>query len=125
VVGGQLISYVRSNGGATGGIMIQRGRMFIDESRLACRLQDREKAARAAHRAVRMLRSEQLSDPNRLSLALLTAAALHQARALAEIPAADWREQEYGTHLERLLKQLSDRSAELTPEQRRELSSLQ
>jgi hypothetical protein len=105
--------------------MIQRARLFLCESQFACRVQDREKAAHAAYRAVRLLRSRQLDDPNRLSLALLTAAALHQARSLAAIPAADWREQEHGPHLERLLKQLSERSAELTPEQRRELSSLQ
>jgi hypothetical protein len=120
----ELITYVRANGGATGDILIQRGRLFLYESQFACRVQDRDKAARAVYRAVRLLRPEQLNQPDRLSLALLTAAALHQARSLADIRAADWNEREHGAHLERLLKQLADRSAELTPEQRQELAAL-
>jgi hypothetical protein len=104
--------------------MVLRARLFLLESQFACRIEDRDKAARAVYRAVRMLRSAQLDDPDSLPLALLTAQALHQARSLAGIPAAGWREQEYGPHLQHLLKRLSDRAAELTEEQRRELSVL-
>lgn len=121
----KLVSYVRENGGATDEISILRARLFLYQSRFACRVQDRDEAAHTVSRAVRMLRPRQGADPHRLSLALLTAAALHQARALRESPMSDWNEAEDGARLERLLKQLTERSAELTPEQRQDLSLLQ
>lgn len=121
----QFYTCLRNNRAATDDIMLLRARLYLYESQLACRFKGREQGARPASRAVWQLRSRQLHDPDRLSLALLTAAAFRQARALKEFPDADWNEQEYGAHLDRLLKQLSERSAELTPEQRRELSRLQ
>jgi hypothetical protein len=121
----QFYTCLRNNRAATDDIMLLRARLYLYESQLACRFNRREQGARPASRAVWQLRSRQLHDPDRLSLALLTAAALHQARSLKEFPYANWNEQEYGAHLDRLLKQLSERSAELTPEQRRELSLLQ
>jgi hypothetical protein len=121
----KLVTYVRDNGGATSDISILRARLLLYQSQFACRIEDREEAGRTLNRAVRLLRALQLSDPNRLSLALLTASALHQARALAEIPTTGWQEEIYGEHLALLLAQLAKRSAELTPEQRRELALLQ
>jgi hypothetical protein len=121
----RFVTFLRDNREATDDIMLLRGRLFLYESRLACRFQGRESGAGPASRAVRQLRYRQAREPDRLGLALLTAAALHQARSLKEFPNADWNEQEHGEHLERLLKQLAERAAELTPEQRRELSLLQ
>jgi hypothetical protein len=121
----RLVTYVRDNGGATTDTTILRARLLLYESQFACRVGNLEEAARDANRAMRLLCPLQLSDPNQLSLALLTATALHHDRALAEIPAAEWNEGSYGAHLERLLQQLSERSAELTPEQRREFELLQ
>jgi hypothetical protein len=119
-----LITYLRNNGGATNDIILLRARLFLYESRLECRSHNREMAARAAARALRLVLSRQKRDPDRLSLALLTAAALHQVRSLAEFPDAGWNEKSHGPLLDALLKQLSERSAELTPEQLRELSAL-
>jgi tetratricopeptide (TPR) repeat protein len=121
----RFVTCLRSNGGATGDVMLLRARLFLHESQLACRFHGRGKAARPAARALRLLRPLQVQDPDRLHLALLTAVALHQVRGLAEFPHADWSEEDHGAHLNRLMKQLSDRSAELTPEQRREFLSLQ
>jgi hypothetical protein len=73
---------------------------------------------------MKLLRSLQLSAPNQLSLALLTATALHHARTLAGSSGTEWSEEIYGAHLDRLLKQLTERSAELTLEQQQELSLL-
>lgn len=117
-------SYVRDNGGATEEIVHQRARLFLHESHLACRLESREKGAHPANRALALLRSRQLRDPDRLSLALLTAQALHQVRSLAEFRAAGWKEPIHSEHLARLIQQVSDHSDQLTPEQQRELAAL-
>jgi hypothetical protein len=120
----RLIAYLRANGGATDEMLFMRARLFVFESHLACRSNDREKAARAASRALRLLMSRQENEPERISLALVTAMALHQARSLAEF-GSGWNADSHGPRLELLLKQLSERSAELNEEQRQELSTLQ
>lgn len=119
----RLISYLRANGGATDEMLFMRARLFLYQSHLACRSNDREKAAYAVSRALRLLLSRQENEPDRISLALVTAMALHQARALAEFESG-WNPQPHGARLERLLKQLTERSAELSEEQRQELSAL-
>jgi hypothetical protein len=121
----QFAACLRNMKGTGDQIMFQRSRLFLYESHLACRLQGREHGAAPAASAVRLLQARQRLEPDRLSLALLTATALHHARAFAEFPAAEWNEQEHGALLARLLKQLTERAAELTPEQRQELSRLQ
>jgi hypothetical protein len=120
----RFVACLRSNGRGTGEVMLLRVRLFLHESRLACRFRGREKGARPAARAVRLLRSLELDQTDRLDLALLNAVALHQLRELAEFPDAEWNEEDHGAHLERLLKQISDRSDELTPEQHEEFSAL-
>lgn len=120
----KIVTYVRDNGGATSDTSILRARLLLCQCQLAYRAQDHEEAARAANRAIRLLRALQTNDPSRLSLILLTATALRQAESLAEIPTTGWREEIYGAYLECLLKQLADRYAELSPEQRLELSLL-
>ena len=120
----RFIRYLRENGAADDATVIERARLYVNESRLASRFNDLEKAARASTGAVRILGSRQQKDPDRISLALLTAVALHQARTLAVYPNSIWRENHHGPYLERLLKQLSDRSTELIPEQQRELEAL-
>jgi hypothetical protein len=119
----RLISYLRANGGATDEMLFMRARLFLYQSHLACRSNDREKAAYAVSRALRLLLSRQENEPERISLALVTAMALHQARALAEFESG-WNPKRHGPRLELLLKQLSERSTELNEEQRQELSTL-
>lgn len=120
----RLTTFLQANGAGSEEMMIQRARLFLYESRLAGRSGRLGEGARAVARAVRILRPRQLREPDRLTLALLTAAALRQARGLADFPDAEWNEAHHGPHLDRLFQQLSARSDELTPEQRRELSSL-
>jgi hypothetical protein len=120
----QFVNCLRSNGGATGDVMRVRAQLYLHESRLICRFHGRENAARPAARAVRQLRALQQQDPARLHLALLTAVALHRVRDLAEFPHAEWDEEDDGAYLDRLIKQISKRSAELTPEQQLEFQSI-
>jgi len=120
----RLISYLRANGGATDEMLFMRARLFLYESHLALRHKDREKAARSVQRAMRLLLSRQENEPDRLSLALVTAMALHQARGLADLEETGWNAKNHGPRLELLLKQLTERSAELNEEQRRELSAI-
>ena len=119
----QLISYLRANGGATDEMLFMRARLFLYESRLACRANDRERAAHAISRALRLLLSRQENEPDRVSLALVTAMALHQAHALSDFESG-WNPKTHGPRLETLLKQLAERSDELNEEQREELSTL-
>lgn len=120
----RFADHLRANGGATGDVMLLRSRLFLHESRLLERIASREKAARPATRALRLLRQFQMQDPDRLHIALLTAVALHRVCELKEFPHADWDEENDGAYLMRLIKQISKRSAELTPEQRIKFEAL-
>jgi hypothetical protein len=103
----------------------QRVHLRLCESHLAIRLGTPREGAAPAAMAVGTLRARLRKEPDRLSLIMQTAAALHQARKFAEFPEAGWCEQDHGALLALLLKQLAERAAELTPEQQRELSLLQ
>lgn len=116
--------YVRRNGAGEEDVLIQRARIFLYESRIACRTRTRGEAARAISFALGLLCPRQLGEPDRIPLALLTAAALHQARSLADIPDARWRE-EYTAHFEKLVRQLEANRDQLGPEEKRELARLQ
>ncbi len=105
-------------------LLIQRGRVFFYGSRLACRTRGRQAGVRPIADAIRLLRPLQLSHPDRPSLALLMASMLHHARSLADFPGIRWGDRR-ARHLDLLLEQLRERVDELTPEQRRELESLQ
>ena len=120
----KVVSYVRENGGGTSDTAVLRARLLLYQSQIANRVHNPEEAAQTASRAMKLLRSLQLSAPNQLPLALLTATALHHARTLAGSSGTEWSEEIYGAHLDRLLKQLTERSAELTLEQQQELSLL-
>ena len=120
----RFTTFLQANGAGSEEIMIQRARLYLYESLIAARRQDREQAARAASRAVRLLRPRQLAAPDQLPLALLTAAALHQLRAHADASGSEWEEKHHGPQLNRLLQKLVERSAELSPAQQRELSLL-
>lgn len=115
------ISGVRDAGGQPA---FQRAKLQLCESHLAIRLGTPRDGATPAAKAVATLRARLRKEPDRLSLVLQTAAALHQAGKFAEFPETGWSEHDQGALLTRLLKQLSDRSAELTPEQRKELDSI-
>lgn len=115
--------HLRHSGDGRDAVLIQRARIHLYQSRLACRFQGRQAGARPVSFAVGLLRPRQLRDPDRIPLALLTAAALHQAQSLADIPATKWNE-EWARHFEDLLTHLSKVAEKLTPEQRRELATL-
>ena len=104
-------------------VMVQRARIYLYQSRLANRHQSRQAAVRPITFATGLLRPRQVRDPDCVPLAMLTAAALHQARSLAELPGSRWDE-ESAQHLENLLAHLTDQAGDLSPEQRRELASL-
>ncbi|MES2924424.1 MAG: serine/threonine-protein kinase [Verrucomicrobiota bacterium] len=104
-------------------VQIQKARIYFYQSRLVCRFKGRGAAARPISFAVALLRPRQLRDPEHLPLALLTAAALHHARGLADLPGTKWDE-DCARHLESLLKELTDKADGLTPEQQHELAAL-
>jgi hypothetical protein len=115
--------HLRRRGEASDEILIQRAQIYFYQSLLASRLQERQAAVRPISFALGLLRERQIRDPDRIPLALLTAAALHQARSLADLPDSKWNE-DCARHLDSLLKQLADKAHELTPEQQQELASL-
>ena len=119
----KFIVHLRRNGDGRDEVLIQRGRIFLYQSRLACRFKGRQAGVRPINFALGLLRDRQWNEPEQISLALLTAAALQQARSLADLPGIKWNE-DCAQHLETILKQLEDKADGLTPEQQRELASL-
>jgi hypothetical protein len=111
----------RRSGNRSDQFTIQRGRLFLYRSRLYCRFQDRAGAVRPASRAVSLLVPVHRRDPENLSLALLAAAALQQARSLADLPQSGWNAQQ-AHDLEMILDELEEKEGELTHEQRVELA---
>lgn len=116
--------HLRRNGYSRDEVLIQRARISLYQSRLACRSQKRQAGARSIALALGLLLPRQTRDPDEISLALLTASALHQARGLADLPETKW-DQDCVRHLENLRRQLAEKADLLTPEQQRELASLQ
>ena len=122
-IGRKINIRLRYNGGGTDDVICHRARLLLFESRLICRIEGRPAATRQANRAAQLLRPLQLRAPEDLSLALITAATLHHARSLAEFPETGWNER-WNKQLERLRAQITQRSAELNPEQRRQWTSI-
>ena len=120
----KFIAHLRQNGDSRDDVLIQRAQILLYQSRLACRNERRKEGARPISSSLSLLCPRQLRAPDRTSLALVTAAALYQARSLAEFPETKWTA-EHNLHLEKLLGQLTAKSAELTPQQQRELATLQ
>ncbi len=114
--------HLRRSGDERDEVIIQRGRLYLYQSRLACRHENRRGAIRPINLALGLLRPRQLGDPDKISLALLTAAGLHHGRSLADLPGSEWTG-ECDQHLESLLQKLSDIADKLTPEQQRQLAS--
>lgn len=115
--------HLRRSGVAHDDLITQLGQLFLYKSRLACRRGERHKAGRPVYLALDLLRPLQMQEPDRIPLALLTAQALHQARAVADLPETQWKE-ENAAHLEEILRQLQAMSGLMTEEQQRELESL-
>jgi len=115
--------HLRRRGHGNDEVIIQRSRIYLYQSRLDCRSQDRRSAARAIAFALAQLRHRQVREPEDCSLALLTAVALHHASSLADMSDVKW-DDDCARHLDSLRKQLADKAAGLTPEQQRELASL-
>ncbi len=115
--------HIRRNWNGREDALIQRARIYLYQSRLACRASPTNSAARTIAFALALLRPLQEREPGKLSLALLTAAALHHARTIADLPATHWTS-DHAEHLARLLAELAGKSAKLTPAQRLELSVL-
>jgi len=115
--------HVRRKGDTRECVLFQGARIHLYQSRLACRAQNRKAAVRPISMALGLLRPRQLAQPDQIPLALLTAAALHQAKSLADFPETRWDEN-CAIHLDRLLEQLAEEMEELTPDQRLELASL-
>ncbi len=115
--------HLRRSGVGHDELRTQLGRLFLYKSRLASRCDERHKAGRPIYLALGLLRPLQLQEPDRIPLALLTAAALQQARGLADLPETQWKE-ECALQLEGLLQQIEAKAGQLTPEQQRELASL-
>jgi hypothetical protein len=122
VIAQNLTSHIRRCGDMRDEVMLQRARIYLYQSRLNCRSQDPQSGGRNVARAIGILRRRALREPDNTPLALLTAATLHQARALADVPETGWIEA-YGRHLDDLLIQLGEKAEELTPDQLRELAS--
>ncbi len=116
--------HLRRSGDGRDEVLIQRARIHFYQSRLACRSGDRRAGARQIARALGVLRPRQVRDPQPTSLALLTVAALHHARSLADLPETKWSH-ECALHLDQILAQLADKAVGLTPDERRELASFQ
>lgn len=119
----KYISHIRQKGEGSEEVLIERARIYLYQSRLACRAGNRLEAARPISQALRLLRFRQINEPERTSLALLTAAVLHQARSLADLPETKWTPQ-CANQLERIVQKLSDQAADLTPEQQGKLALL-
>jgi len=120
----RFTTHARRNGIGSDQLVVQRARIFLYRSRLVLRFEDRKKAVLPASRAIALLIQPQHRAPDDASLALLTAAALYQARSFADLPASSWN----GTHaalLDRLLFDLATHADKLSPEQQRELASYQ
>jgi serine/threonine protein kinase len=115
--------HLRRSGDERQEVMIQRGQIYLYQSRLAYRKNELDKAIRSSNLALSTLRPRQLSDPDKDSLALLTAEALHHGKSLANLPISKWTS-ECDQHLESLLTQLSSQAEQLAPAQRRLLASL-
>lgn len=122
-LGQELTNHLRNNGESGREVMVQRARLQYYRSRLDHRFKGQAQAVRNAAQAIWLLCPRQERDPDSLPLALLTAEALHHARGLAAFPETEWNEKRE-QHLNLLLKQLSKRSNELTPEQLEALSML-
>jgi hypothetical protein len=117
----RFTGYVQKYGIQRDDLVFQRARIQLFRSELAVRTGDRREAAGLAASAFALLRRRQAEQPNRISLALLTVAAMHQARSLAEFREARWSDGA-SDRLNRLLDQLEEKAEELTAEQRRELA---
>jgi hypothetical protein len=115
--------HLRRSGIGHDDLVTQLGQLFVYKSRLACRRGERHKAGRPIYLALGLLRPLQLREPDRVPLALLTAATLVQARSLADLPETQWREED-AADLEGIFRQLDEKPEELTPDQRQELDSL-
>lgn len=115
-----LTAQVRRCGDMRDEVLLQRARIYLHQSRLNCRLQDRQAGGRNIARAIGLVRRRALREPDNTPLAVLTAATLHHARTLADVPETGWTEA-CGHHLEDLLIQLAKRTGDLAPEQLREL----
>jgi hypothetical protein len=114
--------HLRRNGIGHEELLLEMARIFLYKSRLASRFGDRQKGARPIFLALGVMSPLQLREPERIPLALLTAAVIHQARSLADFPETRWRE-EYAAQLVEILQQLEAKADQLTPEQQRELAS--
>jgi hypothetical protein len=115
-----LTAHVRRCGDMRDEVLLQRARIYLHQSRLNCRLQDRQSGGRNIARAIGLVRRRALREPDNTPLAVLTAATLHQARTLADVPETGWTEA-YGHHLQDLLIQVAKKTGKLTPEELREL----
>ncbi len=115
--------HVRRSGEGREDVLIQRARLHYYQCSLECRGKNPKMGARSISFALGLLRPRQRRNPNDIPLALLTAAALHRGQGLADFPETRWDEG-CVNHLNRLLKQLTGMTDELTPDQRRQLASI-
>jgi hypothetical protein len=116
----RFTTHLRRSGDERQDVMIQRGQIYLYQSRLACRLNDRSNAIRPCNLAMAILRPRQLSDPDNDSLALLTAETLHLGRGFAGQPESKWTD-ECAHHLDSILARLAKEADQLTPCQQRTL----
>lgn len=119
----RFTAYLRRSGDARDEVLIQRARLYFLNSRQSSLSGSRDAAARQVNLALELLRPMQRQDPENSSLALLTAAALHHLRTLADQPEARWGKKS-AAHLELLLKQLAARTDSFTAEEKREFDTL-
>jgi Protein kinase domain len=119
----KLVGHLRRSGDGRGEVLIQRARIYLYQSKLASQHQTRQAGVRPIFRALALLRPRQVREPDSVAIALLTAAALHHARTLADIPEVEWTV-DHEEHLQGLIRQLTDKADGLTPDQQRVLATL-
>ncbi|MES2657097.1 MAG: serine/threonine-protein kinase [Verrucomicrobiota bacterium] len=119
----ELVGHLRRSGDGRGEVLIQTARIYLYQSRFASQHQSRQAGVRPIYRALALLRPRQIREPDRVGIALLTAAALHHARTLADFPDVGWTG-DHEQHLQSLIRHLTDKADELTPDQQRTLASL-
>lgn len=119
----RFTAYLRRSGDVRDEVLIQRARLYLLNSRQSFLSGRRDAAARQVNLALELLRPLQVQEPENTSLTLLTAAALHHLRSLADQPDVRWGKKS-AAHLELLLEQLAARSDSFTPEQHREFDKL-
>lgn len=119
----RFTNFIFRNGIERQEMTLQRARIHLFRSKLACRGGDRKLAGRLVTSASSLLRPLQVQHPDHISLSLATASVMQQARSLADIPDARWNESS-NTYLASLLHQLGQKVSEMSPAQRLEFASL-